>query len=177
MADYRRYFMPVRPFTIAFRAFHYGRYGRDSEDQRMYPLYIGYESLVRGYDYYSYASSEYPGGQGFDQSRLFGSKMLVANAELRFPLLGVLHLGKGYYGAFPIDMIAFYDWGVAWYADSEGQNNKPTFLGGTRKPISSAGVGLRVNVFGYMVLGVNFVKPFDRPDRGWYFQFSFWPGF
>ncbi len=177
MADYRRYFMPVRPFTLAFRAFHYGRYGRDSEDPRMYPLYIGYESLIRGYDYYSYGSGEYPGGEGFDQSRLFGSKMLVANAELRFPLLGVLGIGKGYYGAFPIDMIAFYDWGVAWYADSEGQNNKPSFLGGTRKPISSAGVGLRVNVFGYLVVGVNYVKPFDRPGKGWYFQFSFWPGF
>ncbi len=177
MADYRRYFMPLRPFTLAFRAFHYGRYGKDSEDPRMYPLYIGYESLVRGYDSYSYSGSEYPGGEGFDQSRLFGSKMLVANAELRFPLLGVLGIGKGYYGAFPIDMIAFYDWGIAWYADSEGQNNKPTFLGGNRKPISSAGIGLRVNVFGYLILGVNYVKPFDRPGKGWYFQFSFWPGF
>jgi Tol biopolymer transport system component len=172
MADYRRYFMPVRPFTLAFRAIHYGRYGRDSEDQRMYPLYIGYESFVRGYDYYSFGSSDYPGGAGFDQNRLFGSKMLVANAELRFPLLGVLGLGKGYYGAFPIDMIAFYDWGVAWTA-----KNKPVLSGPNHTSISSAGIGLRVNVFGYLVVGVNYVKPFDRPDKGWYFQFSFWPGF
>jgi len=172
MADYRRYFMPVRPFTLAFRAFHYGRYGKDSEDQRMYPLYIGYESLVRGYDYYSYGSSEYPGGEGFDQSRLFGSKMLVANAELRFPLLGALGIGKGYYGAFPIDMIAFYDWGVAWTV-----NNKPVLSGPKHTSISSAGIGLRMNVFGYMIVGVNYVKPFDRPGKGWYFQFSFWPGF
>jgi len=177
MADFRRYFMPLRPFTLAFRAFHYGRYGKDSEDERLYPLYIGYESLVRGYDYYSFAYSEYEQGSGLDQNRLFGSKMLVANAELRFPLLGVLGIGKGYYGAFPIDMVLFYDWGVAWNADSQGQNNKPTFLGGTRQPISSAGIGLRVNVFGYLVVGVNYVKPFDRPDKGWYFQFSFWPGF
>jgi Tol biopolymer transport system component len=177
MGDYRRYFVPVRPFTLAFRALHYGRYGRDAEDERLYPLYIGYESLVRGYDYYSFSFNQNPGDSGFEQNRLFGSKMLVANAELRFPLFGVLGIGKGYYGVFPIDMILFYDWGVAWSEDRANQNNKPTFLGGDRKPVSSAGIGLRVNVFGYLVVGVNYVKPFDRPDKGWYFQFSFWPGF
>jgi WD40 repeat protein len=172
MGDYRRYFVPVRPFTLAFRALHYGRYGRDSEDERMYPLFLGYESLVRGYDYYSFNLDEYTGSTGFNYNRLFGSKMLVANAELRFPLFGVLGIGKGYYGIFPIDMIMFYDWGVAWF-----EGDKPTFLKGDRKPVSSAGIGLRVNVFGYLVVGVNYVKPFDRPDKGWYFQFSFWPGF
>jgi Tol biopolymer transport system component len=177
MGDYRRYFVPVRPFTLAFRALHYGRYGRDAEDERLYPLYLGYESLVRGYDYYSFSYNQYPGGSGFNTDRLFGSKMLVANAELRFPLFGLLGLGKGYYGVFPIDMILFYDWGVAWFEDAPGMDNKPTFLGGDRKPVSSAGIGLRVNVFGYLVVGVNYVKPFDRPDKGWYFQFSFWPGF
>ena len=29
LADYRRYFMPVRPFTFAVRGLHYGRYGAD----------------------------------------------------------------------------------------------------------------------------------------------------
>jgi Tol biopolymer transport system component len=177
MADYRRYIMPVRPFTLAFRALHYGRYGQDAEDARLYPLYIGYESLVRGYDYYSYSFDAMGGSTSFNQSRLYGSKMLVANAELRFPLFGVLGVGKGYYGVFPIDMVIFYDWGVAWFNDVGKQNNKPTFLGGTREPISSAGIGLRVNLFGYLVVGVNYVKPFDRNDKGWYFQFSFWPGF
>jgi outer membrane protein assembly factor BamA len=104
--------------------------------------------------------------------------MLIANAELRFPLFGVLGIGKGYYGVFPIDMLLFYDWGVAWgYQDAAGEYIKPSFLGGDRKPISSAGVGLRINVFGYLVVGVNYVKPFDRKEKGWYFQFSFWPGF
>ena len=172
MGDYRRYYVPVRPFTLAFRALHYGRYGRDAEDERMYPLYIGYESLVRGYDYNSFSYTQNPGDPGFDPNRLFGSKMFVANAELRFPLFGVLGIGKGYYGVFPIDMIFFYDWGVAWT-----EKNKPVLSGRERTSVSSAGLGLRVNVFGYLVVGVNYVKPFDRPDKGWYFQFSFWPGF
>jgi len=51
LADYRQYFMPVRPFTIAARLLHYGRYGRDAEDSTlMFPIYMGYQSLVRGYD-------------------------------------------------------------------------------------------------------------------------------
>ncbi len=178
MGDYRKYFMPVRPFTLAFRALHYGRYGQDADDERLWPLYLGYETLVRGYDYNSFSLAEFEGESPFDQARLFGSKILIGNVELRFPLFRVLGIGKGYYGLLPIDMIAFYDWGTAWGADVfTGEQVKPNFLGGTRKSISSAGVGLRMNVFGYIVLGVNYVNPFDRPGKGWYFQFSFWPGF
>lgn len=173
LADYRRYLMPKKPFTLAFRVLHYGRYGRDAEDDRLWPLYIGYESLVRGYDYYSFGADEYINGQGFDQTRLYGSKMLVANAELRFPLFGVLGIGKGYYGVFPVDFVAFYDWGAAWW----DERYPIKFKNAIRNPLSSAGVGLRVNVFGFLVLGVNYVKPFDRPGKGWYFQFSFYPGF
>jgi hypothetical protein len=32
---YRRYFVPVRPFTLAFRAMHYGRYGRNGDTNRL----------------------------------------------------------------------------------------------------------------------------------------------
>jgi Tol biopolymer transport system component len=178
MADYRKYVMPVRPFTLAVRALHYGRYGKDADDPRLWPVYLGYETFVRGYDYNSFSVSEFQDESGFDQARLYGSKILVGNVELRFPLFRVLGIGKGYYGILPIDMIAFYDWGTAWGADVfTGEMVKPTFLGGTRKSISSAGVGLRMNVFGYIILGFNYVKPFDRPGKGWYFQFSFWPGF
>src|ERR1041385_8590271 len=58
IADYRKYIMPVRPFTIAARVLHIGRYGRDADDQRMYPLFIGYPSLVRGYDIGSFGNGE-----------------------------------------------------------------------------------------------------------------------
>jgi len=177
MADYRKYVMPAKPFTLAFRALHYGRYGRDADDPRLWPLYLGYETFVRGYDYGSFTYAEFE-GESFDQARLFGSKILVGNLELRFPLFRVLGIGKGFYGILPVDMVAFYDWGVAWGADVfTGEQAKPVFLGGTRKAISSGGLGLRMNVFGYLVVGVNYVKPFDRSNKGWYFQFSFWPGF
>ena len=165
LADYRQYFVPVRPFTLAFRLMHYGRYGKGADDGRLYPAYIGYDSLLRGYDYYSFDNLD-----GFDINRLFGSRLLLFNAELRFPLFGLLGLGKGYYGIFPIEAYAFFDSGVAWdktYAPFSKE----------RQPLSSVGIGLRANFFGYLIAGVHYVHPLNRTDRNWYFQFSLSPGF
>jgi len=172
VADYRRYFMPLRPFTLAFRFLHYGRYGPDAEDSRLYPLFIGYQSLVRGYNTNSFSAEECAGDGCPVYERLIGSRMMVFNAELRFPLFRVLGIGEGYYGVFPIEFNAFFDSGLAWRSD-----DKAWFLGGDRKPVSSAGVGLRANLFGYAILGVHLVHPFDRPNKGWYFQLSLSPGF
>jgi Tol biopolymer transport system component len=205
VADFRKYLMPVKPFTLAFRALHYGRYGKDSEDQRFYPLYIAYWDLVRGYESISSAElSEYVANpeKAFDFSRLYGSKMIVANAELRFPLLGILGLGKGFYGAWPLEAFAFFDTGIAyaqnpsyWWGgyqtDADGnvlfddQGNpltdtkkiRPWFAGGDRKPISSYGFGVRTNLFGVLVMGLQYVYPIDRPVRGWHLQLSISPGF
>jgi Tol biopolymer transport system component len=176
-ADLRKYFLPVKPFTLAFRVLHYGRYGKDAEDDRFYPLYIGYWDLVRGYDTFSSAST-------FDYGRLFGSKMLVGNVELRFPLLRLLGLGKGYFGAWPLEFYGFYDWGIAWanqpgywWGGTVPADVKAWFLGGNRKPLTSAGVGIRTNLFGMLVLGLNYVYPFADPVTGWHFQLSISPGF
>jgi len=173
LADYRKYVMPVRPFTLAFRFMHYGRYGSGAEDPRFYPLFIGYSDLVRGYNTGSFSADECGAGGCDVYDRLIGSKLLVANAEIRFPLFQVLGIGKGYYGILPVEFLAFFDSGLAWSSD-----NKVWFLsGGDRKPVSSAGVGLRMNMFGYIILGVDFVHPFNRPKKDWYFQFTFMPGF
>ncbi len=174
LADYRKYIMLVRPFTLAFRFLHYGRYGSGADDGRLYPLFLGYESIVRGYNYGSFSIEEVEGGgeDSFAFDRLFGSKLMVANIELRFPLLRVLGIGQGYYGALPLEFTAFYDIGLAW-----SNEEAPWFNGGIRKPVSSAGVGLRMNVLGYMILGVNYVHPFDRPMKGSYIQLTIQPGY
>ncbi len=181
LLDYRKYIVPVRPFTLALRFVGYGRFGKGSDDTRLYPLFLGYETLIRGYDWESLTNEEYSAG-GFDVDRLVGSKMLLANFELRFPLFGLLGLGRGYYGIFPLDFIAFYDMGVAWgkyslmsYTPTE---HKPWFMaGGDRKLLRSMGIGVRANILGYIVLGINYVKPLDRPLKGWYWEFTFYPGF
>jgi Tol biopolymer transport system component len=173
LADYRRYVMPVRPFTLAFRIMHYGRYGMNARDNRFYPLFLGYETLLRGYN-----SSSFGYNENDVYAQLFGSKFAVANVELRFPLFGVLGLGRGYYGILPLDFVVFYDAGIAWGLEAEGDSeNKPFFLGGNRKPLTSAGVGVRMNLMGFLIVGFNAVKPFDRPGKDWVFQFTIMPGF
>jgi len=191
-ADFRKYLMPVKPFTLAFRAMHMGRYGKGAEDDRFYPLYIAYWDLVRGYESFSQdelLAYQNDPSQEFDFNRLFGSRMFVANAELRFPLLGLLGLGKGFYGAWPLEFYGFYDVGLAyashpsfwWGAAENGYTDadvRPTFWGdGLRKPLQSVGIGLRTNLFGYLILGLNYVYPINRPLRGWHFQVSISPGF
>jgi len=170
LADYRKYIMPVRPFTLAFRVLHYGRYGKSADDDRLWPMYIGWETLIRGYDYYSFDM-----GTDFDFNRIYGSRFALANIELRFPLFGLLGLGRGYYGVWPLEFLAFYDIGVAWDTKS-----RPSFIGGDltpHKPVRSAGVGLRTNLFGYFVLGIDLVHPFDRTDANWIWQLTLTPGF
>jgi Tol biopolymer transport system component len=186
LADYRRYFMPARPFTLAFRLLHFGRFGKDGESGQLFPLYMGYESLVRGYNSGSFSAEEFQGEDAFNFGRLYGSKLIVANAELRFPLFNVLGIGRGFYGILPIDFAAFFDAGIAWWDEDVRLSNtgriieedrKAWFLGGGRKPVTSAGLALRMNLFGYLIMGVSYVKPFQRPIKDWYFQFTITPGF
>jgi Tol biopolymer transport system component len=178
LGDFRKYIMPVRPFTLAARVLHYGRYGSGGESGRLQPVFLGYPGLVRGYSYGSFDASECKPPPGdptacpvFDQ--LLGSRMVVANAEIRFPLFGLLGVGSGYYGAFPLEFAVFGDAGLAW--DSE---HEPSVLGsGTRDPVFSAGAGLRFNLLGFAVAQLNLVHPFDRPGKGWMWQFELEPGF
>jgi hypothetical protein len=46
-----------------------------------------------------------------------------------------------------------------------------------RDGVASAGVALRVNLFGYAVGQFDFAHPFQRPGSGWLFQFNLSPGF
>ncbi len=50
VADYRKYVMPLRPFTIAMRVQHVGRYGRDAADPRLLPFVWYVQDTVRGFD-------------------------------------------------------------------------------------------------------------------------------
>jgi hypothetical protein len=185
LADYRHYFMPIRPWTLAGRLVYTGRHGPDADTDRLFPLYIGYQTIIRGYDQNSFdIASEcgvdvrLVGTQSLNCptfDRLLGSKMLFGNVEIRFPLLGVLHLGSGYYGGLPIEMAFFGDGGVAW-SDIDNAH-KAWFLGGQRKAVYSAGVALRLNLLGFAILEVDAAHPFNRPGTGIVWQFGLSPGF
>lgn len=191
LVDYRKYFMPVRPFTLAFRVLHFGRYGPDGDDTaNLSQLFLGYDGLVRGYNIGSFDFfQECPRDptqpcDAFDQ--LFGSKMIVGNAELRFPPLGLLGIGNGLFGFLPLEMAIFADAGIAYFGNdlvpgvdlqATPADERAFFLGGDRDPVYSAGVGLRMNLFGFAIIELDWVKPFSRPDKGSYLQFQFTPGF
>jgi hypothetical protein len=172
--DFRQYFMPVTPLTVAGRVLHYGRYGAGGEDGRLQPLFLGYPSLIRGYEPGSFEASECTPTLADDCpefSRLFGSRLLVTNLELRAPAVG-LFKGRLDYGQVPVDLIAFADAGVAWDSVSE-----PSFAGGSREWVTSVGFGARVNLYGFAILEFDVVRPLQRPERGWTFAFAFRPGF
>jgi hypothetical protein len=175
LVDYRRYLMPAPFYTIAARVIHDGRYGSGGEDQRLFPMYIGYPSLVRGYDINTFGPSDCIPSvvsqcPAFD--RLLGSRMLVGNLEFRFPLLRPFGATSRMYGPVPIEVALFADGGVAW-----NSGEKPGLFGGSRDGISSAGVALRANLFGYAVGQLDFARPFQRPGSGWVVQFNLSPGF
>jgi hypothetical protein len=174
LADVRQYVMPVRPYTLAARVIHYGRYGTGSDDERFYPLFLGYPDLVRGYDFNSFSAVECgptPQVSCPVVDQLMGSRLLIANAELRFPPFGAFG-GKGFYGPVPVDLVAFFDAGIAWTSTEKAQ-----FLsGGTRKWVRSVGAAARINVFGYAVVEIDYVHPLDRPQKNSIWQFNFAPG-
>jgi outer membrane protein assembly factor BamA len=175
LADYRRYFMPVPFYSLAARVIHYGRYGSGGEDPRLFPLYIGYPDLLRGYDVNTFDASECvptAASQCPAFDRLLGSRLLVGNIEFRFPLLRPFGVSQRMYGPLPVEAAFFADGGVAW-----NRGESPSFFGGARKGVSSAGVVLRVNLSGFAVGEFDFSRPFQRPGKGWVFQFNLSPGF
>jgi outer membrane protein assembly factor BamA len=174
LADYRRYFMPARFYTLGVRVMNYGRYGGHAEDSRLSPLYVGYPWLVRGYDISSIGSEEcVPSASGSCEliERLLGSRMLVGNVELRFPLLRPFGIRSNMYGPLPIEVALFADAGTAWNA-----GERPSLLGGSRSGVSSAGVAFRVNLLGFAVGEFDVARAFQRPRQGWIFGFNLMPG-
>ncbi|MEN3336780.1 MAG: hypothetical protein V7647_456 [Acidobacteriota bacterium] len=174
LADVRTYVMPVRPYTLALRGLYYGRYGSNAGDPRLPTMYLGYPGLVRGYDTGSFQPGEC--GTQSDGScpvfdRLIGSRVAIANAELRFPLWGAFG-GSNFYGPIPLELGVFTDAGVAWGGTSSRQ-----FVNGDRKPVTSVGAVARINVLGFAVAEIDYVRPLDRPRRGWVWQFNLQPGF
>ena len=125
-ADYRKYFF-YKPFSLAFRGLHYGRYGKDAADSRLWPIYLGDEGFVRGYGYNSITGSSQTeclasGTQVTASScpaldRLFGSRIIVANTEFRIPLLGSPEFGLIHSSFLPVEVSPFFDAGVAYTGD------------------------------------------------------------
>src|SRR6185436_3639964 len=155
------------------RGLHYGRYGGDAEDPMLVGLYAGYPELLRGYGLGTFSPSDCTGTSGkcgvFDN--LIGSKLAIANVEVRAPLLGLFR-GDIQYGRVPVEIAAFFDAGVTWTSET-----RPQLVGGTRPLLLSYGAAVRVNAFGLLIVELALAHPLDRPDRHWQWQLGLRQGF
>jgi len=175
-ADYRKYHF-VRPFSLAYRLFHFGRYQVHAQDQRfIYPIFIGYNYLVRGYNFSSFQDC-YKMDDCFNINRLAGNKMTMVSTEFRLPFTGPARLAVIGSQIFYSDLVLFFDGGMVWNSGDklrlnwriddewkeEEQNDDDTKL--YRIPVYSTGISLRVNLFGMLVLEPYYAWPFQRLSR------------
>src|SRR5438876_642225 len=182
LIDYRRYLF-FRPFTIAVRGLMFGRFGRDAD---RFPVFLGSTELIRGYTAGSFRSHEcavntqtssQTGCSDLDQ--LIGSKIAVGNVELRFPLTRSLVLGFLPVGFPPIEGALFYDIGMAWNDASiikwrRGVSEDPLLV---RTPLRSWGGSIRANVFGLLIMRLDYTKPLNRALKHAYWTVSLGPTF
>lgn len=163
LVDYRRYDPIVfNTLTFATRFISSLSVGRD---ENFFPKYIGRPDFVRGYDRANFSfydcTSVIGGQQTCNNAQLAGSRVAVANAELRFPIIRRFDIGTAF-GLPPVDGLIFYDAGLAW---SKGQNphlgrapqNNNQDL--NRYPLTSWGAGLRVNLFNLAILRWDYARP------------------
>lgn len=188
-ADLRRY-KRFNRLTVAGRIISNTTFGRD-QNQYYAQQFVGYPTLIRGYEYNSFYRNGNLNSSGFGINQLVGSKMAVANFELRLPFTGPERLSAITSRFLFSDLNAFFDIGLAYDNDSKVAFRKtPRQLGTAqnqftgnienvfeRVPAMSAGLSLRVNVFGYFVLEPYYAFPFQRTDvNGGVFGLTFSPG-
>jgi len=187
VSDYRRYLF-ARPFTLAFRTFLVGRWGRDAEE---FPVFLGNPDLIRGYTSRSTRDNECGGSLSNtpvgtfltgcpELDQLIGSKLAVGNVELRFPLTRNLVLGLLPIGLPPVEGAIFFDIGMAWEEGSiiKWRRDPTDDLLRVRAPLRSWGASIRTNLLGVVILRFDYTRPLDRPDFNRpYWTVSFGPTF
>ncbi|NNE35177.1 MAG: peptidase S9 [Rhodothermales bacterium] len=182
--DYRRYKF-AKPVTFAIRGTHVGNYfaevDPENPDATIFTQeYLGYGNrltFLRGYSFYSLENNECPLliGNQCTVDNLFGSRVAVVSAEVRLPLFGNETLGLINFPYLPTEISLFADAGAAW---DKGDYPKFVFTSRPteRTPLVSAGISGRFNLFGYTVLELFYVYPFQRPDKGAHFGIQLVPG-
>jgi Tol biopolymer transport system component len=168
-ADFRKYVMPIRPYSIAVRVLHSARYGPDGADPRLLSSFLGSSYFVRGHrEDLRYCRPDATRVCGDD---LLGSRLLVGNLELRVPIWGIRSRQIDY-GMFPADAFVFADGGSIW----SGTGNREPGGGIASRTISSFGGGVRVNAMGFpMELAA--IRALDGPRPRWQFDLGFRVGF
>lgn len=170
--DLRKY-IRAKPVTFAGRLYGYGRLG--DVNQQLYPLYIGYPYLIRGFEAVSFYNGN-NGENGFNINQLMGNRIAVANLEMRLPFTGPEKLAAVPSKFLFSDLNLFFDAGLAWDKGEKVKFGKlaPGVIGkdndgvpiyeDVKVPVYSVGVSARVNIFGYFVLEPYLAWPFNRTE-------------
>ncbi|HEX2967523.1 MAG TPA: hypothetical protein VHO46_00345 [Bacteroidales bacterium] len=176
LLDYRKYFY-LKPVSFAFRVMNYNIFGKDAANGTLPQLYLGNPWYIRGYqNVYNSVSS---GNSDFNISWLAGSKIAVANAEIRIPFTGPKKLAIIKSKFLFTDLNLFFDSGMAWGGQTSSFLEPGIMTSETSayKPVMSTGVSLRVNVFGAMIIEPYYAFPLQNGGfRNGAFGLNFIPG-
>lgn len=148
-----RAYKRLEPVTLAARAFHYGRYGGNSDE--IFPLFLGSPWFIRGFNTRNLTGSEVKFDeeagkyfveeeniQNFLDNRdelvtfdnLVGSRMLLGSFEVRMPFTGPERLSFIKSKFLFSDLNFFFDAGIAWY-DNDQFNGYVPEIGADGNPI------------------------------------------
>jgi len=181
IVDARKYFW-MKPFSFAVRSTNYIR--QEKVTNSVYPFYIGSMGFVRGLGGIVQNDIEQ---LGLVFSQLLGSKMMLGSFEVRLPFTGPRQLALIPINGFFSDLNLFFDSGVVFddfdqfkngkeiYSvkrDESGQivqdgNGNVVYEFQNRKPsiISSAGISLRVNLFGALIVEPYYARVLAKGSR------------
>jgi Tol biopolymer transport system component len=178
-----RFYYWLKPVSFAVRGLSYFRFENDVNS--VYPVYIGQMGLVRGYNYQLFSNYVLDNNE-FYYDQLFGSKVLMGNFEVRVPFTGVKRLSLIKSRYFMSDIAAFFDVGVAFDEFShfskgeriliKGSDGTPQEIFAKPKIAKSAGLSLRVNLFGAIIIEPYFAYPFEKNSK-FIFGLNLMPGF
>ncbi|WP_317196600.1 eIF2A-related protein [Carboxylicivirga linearis] len=161
LIDYRKYFF-IKPYSLAFRIYHYGRYGIDSDSDRMTELFLGSPWYVRGYDTGGFYGTNTDDGNALSLNQLIGTRLLVSNIEWRIPFTGPREIAMISSGFLFSELALFIDGGVSWNKHSQPVLSLTTNSDNERIPIFSGGLAYRINLFGAMVIEPYYSFPFHQ---------------
>ena len=155
--DVRKYWLFRRSFTFATRLLFLGEFGQETDNIRFRS--IAGPTLLRGYD---------ARDRDDPHPELIGSQVGLMNVEFRFPLIDRPALGAG--GLPPIRGAVWFDTGFARipgesfkFATSQEPGPFGFRLADAR---ASFGAGLRMNLFGFAVMRLDWAKQTDLAELG-----------
>ena len=183
--DYRRYDALLFSYlTLATRVQTAITVGSDSSEYQN-RKYIGRADLIRGYDREIYSSTGCPqvtsgtAGGTCTLMQLLGSRVALANVELRFPVFRPFKYRRTQINFIPIDGLIFADAGMAWSKGQSVSVSKPSNYDWAtmRYPMRSYGYGFRINLFNVAILRIDKSFPLDAESKKGYWYWTLGPSF